>query len=217
VKLDAAFSTFIDKIALRALSEQRIGSAWGRLHQFLTAAYDLPATHVFIQGSYANKTAIRPCDGDGEYDVDIVVVFVPLGMSAEEAIEDLRAKLEVDGDLSKRLEKDEPGRPCVRLRYADDPEGFGFHIDVVPARPLEPFPPSVFDYPKTSPPQDVPMRGREKWRGTAPLEYTQFCLDRGERVRTTVRELKRWRDVHEAQIKSIVLQVLVADHHPAGR
>lgn len=216
MKLEAAFSTFIDNIALRTLSEQRIGSAWGRLHEFLTNAYGLPVTHVFIQGSYANGTAIRPCDDDGEYDVDIVAVFVPAGMSAEDAITDLRDKLEADGDLTKRLEKDEPGRPCVRLRYADDPEGFGFHIDVVPARALEQFPPAAFSYPKINPPQEVPTRGREQWRGTAPLEFTKYCLDRGERVRRTVRELKRWRDVHDAEVKSIVLQVLSAEHHPQG-
>jgi predicted nucleotidyltransferase len=213
MKLDAAFDTFFDTIALRALSEERIGRAWGRLHEFLVGAYNLPIEAVFIQGSYANGTAIRPEDGDGEYDIDIVVVCIAPGVSAADAIADLRQKLANDGDLSKRLEADEDGRPCVRLRYAKDPEGFGFHIDVVPSRALLPFPPADFSYPKWQAPLEVPMRKREQWRDTAPLEYTTYCLDRGEHVRRTVRELKRWRDVHDAEIKSIVLQVLIAENH----
>lgn len=214
MKLESSFNDFFEKIALRSLSEERIGRAWGRLHDFLTAAYGIPARAVFIQGSYANGTAIRPDDSDGEYDVDIVVVFVRPGVSADDAVSDLRTRLANDGDLSKRLEPDEPGRPCVRLRYAADPEGFGFHIDVVPARALLAFPPIDFNYPKFQPPLEVPMRKREQWRGSAPLEYTQYCLDKGESVRRTVRELKRWRDVHDAEIKSIVLQVLIAENHP---
>jgi hypothetical protein len=212
--LDAAFNDFYAAIELRPLSEQRIGSAWQRLHSFLTGAYGVPDSHVFIQGSYANDTAIRPCDKDGEYDVDIVVVGIAPGISAADAISDLRLKLEGDGDLTKRLEADKNGRPCVRLRYADDPEGFGFHIDVVPARPLTPYPPQQILWPARQAPMEVPMRGREQWRDTAPLEYTKWCQDAGEALRRTVRELKRWRDVHDAQIKSIVLQVLIGAHHP---
>jgi len=215
MNLPHAFNAFYEKIELGALSQDRILSAWGRLHEFLVGSYRLPATHVFIQGSYANGTAVRPEDDNGEYDVDIVVVCADLGTSADAAVADLRSRLERSSDLSARLEKDKRGRPCVRLRYADDPEGFGFHIDIVPSQALLPFP-GPFDYPKWNAPLAVPMRGREQWRNTAPLEYTQWCLDRGDRVRRTVRELKRWRDVHDAQIKSIVLQVLVGAHHPVG-
>jgi hypothetical protein len=213
--LDAAFNDFYAAIELRPLSEQRIGSAWQRLHAFLTSTYGLTDSHVFIQGSYANDTAVRPCDSDGEYDVDIVVVAIGPGMSAAEAINDLRARLEADGDLTKRLETDKDGRPCVRLRYADDPdEGFGFHIDVVPSRALTVFPPQQIVWPVEPAPLEVPMRGREQWRGTAPLHYTRWCQGAGEAVRRTVRQLKRWREVHDAQVKSIVLQVLIAANHP---
>lgn len=215
MKLDSAFNTFYNKIELRSLSEQRIGGAWGRLHTFLTAAYNLPDREVFLQGSYANDTAIRPCDADGEYDIDIVVVGVQNGTSAAQAIGELRHKLEADADLAKRLRPDEPGRPCVTLQYAPDDDGSGFHIDIVPAERLLPLAPVAygFPYPVASPALQVPMRKREQWRGTAPLEYTQYCLDKGELVRRTVRELKRWRDVHDVEIKSIVLQVLIAEHH----
>jgi Second Messenger Oligonucleotide or Dinucleotide Synthetase domain len=198
VNLQDAFDTFYDKIELRALSEERIGSAWRRLHDHLTQAYSLPDRDVFIQGSYANDTAIRPADADGEYDLDIVAVCVDPTTSAEDAVAGLREVLAQDADLAKRLIPDESGRPCVRLEYAKESEGFGFHVDVVPAR-----------LGQEAAPLDVPMRGYEDWHGTAPLEYTQWCLDQGEPFRRTVRELKRWCDVHDSSIKSIVLQVLI--------
>jgi predicted nucleotidyltransferase len=214
MKLEAAFNTFYDKIELPALSEQRICSAWARLHELLTSAYGLPDTEVFLQGSYANDTAVRPCDEDGELDIDLVAVCVPAGTSAAEAISDLREKLAADKDLSERLVEDEPGRPCVRLEYAKAPDGSGFHVDVVPAERLTTLPVGDrFPWPVSDPPLQVPMRKREQWRGTAPSEYTQYCQDKGEAVRRTVRELKRWRDVHDVDIKSIVLQVLIAEHH----
>ena len=204
MELQGAFNSFYDKIELRALSEERIGRAWARLHDYLTTAYGLPAERVFIQGSYANETAIRPADSDGEYDLDIIAVCVDSSTSAADAIVELRRVLEQDSDLADRLEPDEPGRPCVRLRYAPEPEGFGFHVDIAPAR-----------LGQSDAPLDVPMRGREDWSATAPLQYTRWCLDQGEPFRRTVRELKRWRDVHDAAVKSIVLQVLIGYCLPA--
>jgi hypothetical protein len=220
MKLDSAFNEFFDKIQLRALSEERIQSAWSHLHGYLTRAYGLPDAAVFLQGSYANDTAIRPADEDGEYDVDIVCVCAGDRVGPDAALAQLRDVLARDPYAKDQLEPDKPGRPCVRLRYAPEPEGFGFHVDIVPARQLAArlvpvdWPTSQVVWPVERPPLEVPMRGLESWRGTAPLEYTQYCFDKGEHVRRTVRELKRWRDEHEAEIKSIVLQVLIAEHHP---
>lgn len=198
MELQDAFNSFYEKIEFRALSEERIGRAWGRLHTYLAEAYGLSAEQVFIQGSYANETAIRPAEPDGEYDLDIIAICVDVSTASADAIAELRAVLERDSDLAERLEADEPGRPCVRLGYAPEPEGFGFHVDIAPARTGH-----------SDAPLDVPMRGREDWSGTAPLEYTQWCLSQGDPFRRTVRELKRWRDVHDAAVNSIVLQVLI--------
>ena len=110
----------------------------------------------------------------------------------------------------------------MTLRYARENEGFGFHVDVVPAKALVgrlvpvDWPTVKVPWPVDRAPLEVPMRKREQWRGTAPLEYTQFCFDAGADVRRTVRELKRWRDEHEIEIKSIVLQVLIATAHPGN-
>ncbi len=200
-----AFNTFFERVELDAFAEDRIASAWRRLQPYLADAYGVPLGHVFVQGSTANGTAIKPEDADDEIDLDIVVHGVTAQTSAVDAIRYLRDVLSADGDLGGRLEADAPGRPCVRLRYARDPAGAGFHIDITPARTGQ-----------GDGPLDVPMRGREDWKGTAPAEYARWCHDRGERFRRTVRMLKRWRDHSDAEIKSIVLQVLVARHMPAS-
>lgn len=202
MRLEGAFNDFHDAISLSPLSEDRINSAWGRLHTFLTDKYRLRDEFVYIQGSYANDTAVKPADEDGEYDLDIVCLCVPPGTTAEAAIDNLTAVLSQDADLEARIERNATGRPCVRLRYADDPEGFGFHVDVVPARGTDPT--GVIE---------VPMRGREGWRESSPYAYTLWCQQQPELFRRVVRMLKRWRDVHgDGSIASIVLQVLTATH-----
>jgi hypothetical protein len=201
--IPAAFQTFFERIELDAFAEDRIASAWERLRPYLAAAYGIPASAVFVQGSTANGTAIRPEDEDDEIDLDIIVNGVGAHTAAAQAIRDMRQVLSRDGDLKQRLEDDAPGRPCVRLRYAPDRAGKGFHIDITPARTGQ-----------SDGPLDVPMRGREDWKATAPAEYTQWCYDQGEPFRRTVRMLKRWRDHNDAEIKSIVLQVLIARHMP---
>jgi predicted nucleotidyltransferase len=202
MRLPEAFAQFHDRIALSPLSEERINRAWGRLHGYLVEKFDLADVFVYIQGSYANDTAVKPADAEGEYDLDIVSVHVVAGTSAEDAIEGLTAALAEDADLSKRIEPNESGRPCVRLKYADDPEGFGFHVDVVPARGQDP-----------TATIEVPMRGQEGWRDSAPYSYTHWCQGQPELFPRTVRFLKRWRNEHgEGSVPSIVLQVLIAGH-----
>jgi predicted nucleotidyltransferase len=199
MRLPEAFVDFHDAIELSPLSEERINTAWGRLHSYLCDAFGLPVHYVYIQGSYANDTAVKPADEDGEYDLDIVCLS-GAGTPAE-AIHKLTEVLGLDGDLAERIEPNESGRPCVRLRYADDPEGFGFHVDIVPAKGADPA--NVIE---------VPMRGHEGWRDSAPYLYTQWCQQQGEQFLRVIRFLKRWRDVHgDGSIASIVLQVLAAN------
>lgn len=205
MRLPDAFEEFHERIQLAALSVDRINSAWGRLHTYLTEKYVLPDAAVLIQGSYANGTAVKPASTDGEYDLDIVAVCVEESTGAEDAIRTLTEVLGEDADLAKRLGANKSGRPCVRLRYAPEDEGFGFHVDITPARDGQ-----------QGAPLDVPMRGYEDWRATDPLGYTRWCLEiQPEQFRRNVRFLKRWRDEHhDGSVASIVLQVLVARHTP---
>lgn len=206
MRLEGACADFHDCIALSTLSEERINSAWGRLHALLTEKYRLADQWVYIQGSYANDTAVKPAEEDGEYDLDIVCICAAADASAADAIDDLTATLSTDADLKARIEPNETGRPCVRLRYADDPEGFGFHVDIVPARGTDPT--AVIE---------VPMRGGEGWRNSNPYAYTLWCQQQPETFQRVVRFLKRWRDEHsDGSIASITLQVLTAAHLDAA-
>jgi Second Messenger Oligonucleotide or Dinucleotide Synthetase domain len=200
-RLNNAFEQFHDSIQLSTLSEGRINSAWGRLHDYLHEKYGGASQDVFIQGSYANDTAVKPADENGEYDLDIVCVYGEPDTAAT-AIERLTAVLSEDADLRARLDPNESGRPCVRLRYADDRDGFGFHVDIVPARGIDP-----------QDVVDVPMRGQEGWRQSAPFRYTRWCQQQSVMFLRVVRFLKRWRGVHgDGSIASIILQVLIAEH-----
>jgi hypothetical protein len=200
-RLNNAFEQFHDSIQLSTLSEGRINSAWGRLHGYLHEKFGGVSQDVFIQGSYANDTAVKPAGPKGEYDLDIVCLYGEPDTAAV-AIERLTAVLSEDADLKARLDPNKSGRPCVRLRYADDRDGFGFHVDIVPARGVDPQ--GVID---------VPMRGQEGWRQSAPFRYTRWCQQQSAMFLRVVRFLKRWRGVHgDGSIASIILQVLIAEH-----
>ncbi|MGY1692305.1 SMODS domain-containing nucleotidyltransferase [Geodermatophilus sp. SYSU D01105] len=196
------FAGFIDNISLRERQVERIQSATTALGAYLREAFDLNASAVFLQGSYANGTAIKPSEG-GEYDVDVVVVSAAEENSATSALRALEDTLASHGRYKDRIEA---RTPCVRLKYADDAIG-GFHVDVVPVRP----------HADDGAPFEVPRRG-EGWHGTAPQEFTRWCAAQGDAFARTVKTLKHWRSRQQdrAAIKSILLQVLVSRHMPVG-
>lgn len=195
------FAKFIENISLGDRQIERIESAAGALDTYLRQEYELESPEdVFVQGSYANHTAIRP-SSDGEYDVDIVAVCAGQDESANDAVDTLFDTLAANGRYKDKLVRK---NPCVRIEYADDEIG-QFHVDVVPVRAG-----LAGDAPLEAPRRD------KGWHGTAPREFTQWCLDQGGLFERTVKALKHWRNEQQdrAAIKSIVLQVLVQDHMP---
>lgn len=196
------FKRFHEKIVLGKTQENRIDSAWGTLVPKLIEHYGLADGQVFLQGSYPNGTAIKPDPEKegGEYDVDLVCVSASSSATPDEALKELESALKEMG-YGDQFDRNAT-RPCVRLHYAEDPSGAGFHVDVIPARASSPAP------------LEVPLPALGEWHGTDPARYTQWCQDRGEAFARTVQMLKRWRDHHQsarAAIKSIVLQVTVAN------
>jgi len=144
---------------------------------------------------------VEPVDG-GEYDIDLAAICASRLDSPNKALGDLEKAFRGDGRFASRVKLK---KPCIRLEYAPDDVG-KFHVDVVPTRW------SVMH----RSPLEVPRRN-EDWHGTAPAEYTQWCLAQGEQYARTVKALKRWRDDQQSvrtAIKSIVLQVLVSEHMP---
>ena len=195
------FDQFIENISLGNPQVPRMNSAARTITDFLVSSYGIHEQDVFLQGSYANGTAIEPVHG-GEYDVDLVAICATPAHSAEEALDDLEARFRSDGRFRDRVT---PKKPCIRLEYAEDDVG-EFHVDVVPVRLSG----------LLVPPLESPRRGTG-WRATAPAEYTQWCHEQGVLYLRTAKMLKRWRSDHQATrtaIKSIVLQVLIAEYMP---
>jgi predicted nucleotidyltransferase len=200
IDLSANFERFLANISLGAPQVPRMNRAWETVASFLADSYGIDPRDVFLQGSYANGTAIEPVEG-GEYDIDVVAICAGIDVTADDALDDLEQRLRADGRYKDRVR---PKQPCVRLEYAEDDVG-SFHVDVVPARV------GFHDGPLDAP------RREKGWKATAPAEYTAWCQDQGDLFMRTVKMLKRWRGEHQpvrGAIKSIVLQVLIADAMP---
>lgn len=198
-----SFAKFYDKIILGDKQVERIESAVGSLRTVLGSAFDVDEDDredwLFEQGSYANQTAVKPADEDGEYDIDLVAMSAEPGDSPNDALDAVAEVLEANGNYEDKVERCDP---CVRLRYADDDIG-GFHVDVVPARESD-----------GEAPIEVPRRN-EDWHGSDPKKFTEWAGGQGDYFKTTVQMLKRWRDHNgdaRTNIKSIILQVLISEH-----
>jgi predicted nucleotidyltransferase len=199
--LNEQFDSFFSSIQLTATQRERIESAVQSLRNYLGAFFDLDENGVFVQGSYATDSAVKPSPSDenGEYDVDIVVVCSGPDDEPQGAKGKVVEALEFHGTYAGKIEPTPSSKPCVKLRYAEDSSKF--HVDIVPAKPGE-------VAPLESP------RG-ENWKETAPLEFVAWCARQGESFRRTVMMLKRWRDEQQEahrSIKSILFQVLIAQH-----
>lgn len=200
-----SFNRFITEIELGKKQTDRIDSAIGALTDFISDNYNVPKDQIFVQGSYANNTAIKPAPSqkDGEYDVDLVAMVASQESDANDALGELENELKTHEFYKDIIDDSSPTAPCVRLKYADDEVG-GFHVDLVPARECI----------AGSAPIEIPMRDNT-WRESAPKEYTQWCTDQGEDFARIVKIFKRWRDENQSvknTIKSIILQVLIANN-----
>jgi len=203
MELPDAFKDFNKKLELSTKAVDRIESAASTLRSRLQNSLDLEASDIFLQGSYENGTATPPADESGEYDVDLVAERDWTG-SPDEVLDELEAVLAEYDSYKQMLE---PKDACICLRYAPEKGVGGFHVDIIPARP------PGSDSGNSDSPLEVPRRGGE-WHETDPKGFTTWCKDQGEDFARTVKQLKRWRAVHQTEqktIKSIVLQVLIAD------
>lgn len=196
--LNDEFEDFYQKIQLGKTQADRIQSAVDALSGYLIKYYELSPTDYFVQGSFSTNTVVKPAPSkDGEYDVDLVIFSPEQDATPDDALEDLEAAIEANGNYKDKIEKDDPKIPCVRLRYADEDKA-KFHVDIVPAKANE------------DGTIDVPRRG-DGWETSNPAEYTEWVLSLGDRYQRTLMMLKRWRDESEAPIKSVVLQVITAN------
>jgi len=211
--LDRHFEKFHKLIALDQGRIDRIKSAHTRLRDNVEA--DGPLSKllkgVFLQGSYAQSTAIRPADHT-EFDVDVVLALDAserdfLGIASRRAPEvvidhvanRLRNCREYEGKVRRR------GR-CVRITYASE-----FHMDVVPAHAPDGGERGV----------DVPDATSASWIASHPKGYLEWGTTQNRetegRFTRIVKYLKWWRDNRlplSARPKSIVLQTLIGKRMP---
>ncbi len=161
-----AFRAFNTRISLDQARLRRIQSAHHALRNSAEndAALSKMLLGSFIQGSYAQGTAIRPPEG-GTFDVDVVLAF---NLSKEGWLDDeLRHPDAAIRWLARRVRgfPQTPGRVltrsrCVRIEYQGD-----FRMDVVIAHA-----PSGLDGTIL-----IPDRRREGWIKSRPRGLIDWC------------------------------------------
>lgn len=134
--------------------------------------------HIYIQGSFALGTAIKPIIGD-EYDVDVVCL---LQLTKKRVSQEQLKKLV--GDRLKEHNKYkqilEEKRRCWTLNYADSSK---FHLDILPAIPsfldildMETYRSSVFynEILITDKNKDNYCFISDNWQKSNPLDYAEW-------------------------------------------
>lgn len=109
--------------------------AWFRRSGSALEPFD---AHIFVQGSFALGTAIRPVNDDDEYDLDFSCKLrkgISRDMHSQQQLKtlvgsELQAYREARQIIKPLVEKNR----CWRLGYKDE---LAFHMDVVPGIPVE--------------------------------------------------------------------------------
>lgn len=104
IELAANFEVFLKSISLTETQVGRINSAYTTLSAYLQDKLNLQQDQIYLQGSYANGTAIKPLEG-GEYDVDVIVLSSKPEDSVDEAHARLRETLNNNGNYKHRIEQ----------------------------------------------------------------------------------------------------------------
>lgn len=123
------------------ISETRYDQAYQRYHS-LGRWLNRDASSIkqfepsmYVQGSFAFGTVIKPYTDTEEYDVDMVCELKQLSkhqITQERLKELLRVEIESYRQANNMLKPLDEGRRCWTLNYAD---GAQFHMDIVPALP----------------------------------------------------------------------------------
>lgn len=209
MRLEQSFEDFqSNTVSLDNTRLQRVQSAHNTVRTKLEAVEAIKALLVgmYLQGSYALHTAIRPCSDDSEYDVDLVLALNLLDENDRlyNGYQVLQWLADHLNSISLYKDKVEILTHCVRVKYASD--GQRFHLDILPAHRPETLSGSILippDWTESDP------RGFKDW-----LDGRK---KRCERVKHLVRLLKYWRNLQYSNgigPNSMVLTTLVGLHAP---
>jgi hypothetical protein len=95
---------------------------------------------IYVQGSFRLGTVVRPVKNDKEADYDIdLVCQMPIAKENTTA-KDLKHmvgdRLKENADYERILDRQE-GCRCWTLEYAEEEDGIGFHMDILPSVPMD--------------------------------------------------------------------------------
>jgi len=216
---EAQVRQFNDKIMLDSNRVERVEAAIRRFEEFCEKDPQLNAARagqVFLQGSVASKTVVRPLS-DGEFDVDAVYPFhlnaFPHGTTPAQIIDWFVSRLKESEFYQKNLT---PRDRCARINYAGD-----FHVDIIPAT-------ATLDRYK---PYAVPAKDLGSWIKNDPNGYVSWVQRIDARSQSTdssgvgrfvrcCRMMKRWRDAKLSTAEaptSLVLVTMLGKHDPSQK
>jgi len=210
---------FNQDIKLDTARIDRVVGAITRFQEFCKKDDELKAAmadNVFLQGSVATKTTVRPL-GDDEFDVDAVYPFNLAAFGAHaspvQILEWFKARLkQSDFYKNKLIARDR----CARIDYAGD-----FHVDIIPATKIMP----------EHQPYAVPAKDLGSWITNDPLGYVNWVKEIDGRASgidsdgvgrfvRSCRMMKRWRDatfLSASAPSSIVLVTMLGKHDPSKK
>jgi len=211
-ELRQAFERYLERITLDRTRTNRITSAYGALE--CAVSDDAPiqgiARGIYLQGSFAHGTCVRPTRG--AFDVDVVLALdanedgflgIPERRNPEELLRWLADRLRICTPATSSIMQ---RRRCIRIQYADE-----FHLDVVPAHCRKSLESALY----------VPDRRAQDWTESHPRGLSRWCERLESRTHgqftSVVKVFKRWRDLVFADgrgPRSIVLEALVGRFIP---
>lgn len=204
---EQSLNEYLNTITLTTTQDDRIQSALENILALMLSTF--PDAEVYAQGSYSTDTLVKPLTSAqgggtaGEYDIDIVVERSSWGRAVE-ALDALADTLEDNGTYS-RMPINRSRNSCVRIEYAADGGGVGFHVDLVPTK-------------NTGGSRSVPNREDDSWKPSDAKKFADWFNSRAQQdpgVRQISLIIKRLRDFNGLtdDIKSILVLTLVEQEY----
>lgn len=203
-KYDEALEDYYEAISLSQSQLDKIDSVSATMSAIMLTEY--PDSGIYAQGSFSTDTLVKPLtsvqsDGKpGEFDVDIVV---------EREWSGARNSLEDTANVLKNAGKDpdESKQKCVRVDYADEPSGVGFHVDIIPTR-----------LKGSGSGREVPVRRIDDWTDSDAKYFADWFnarCDEQPNLRKIAVILKRLRDLNgqTENLKSILVLTLAEKYY----
>jgi hypothetical protein len=202
-KYEEALKQYLAAITLTTSQAERIESTLENVIALMLTAF--PDAEVYAQGSYSTDTMAKPLThvqsggSPGEFDIDIVVER-EVWDGAVDALDAVATVIEEDS-VYGRMPIDKTKNTCIRIDYAADGGGVGFHIDLVPTK-------------LGGGARSVPHREDDIWKPSDAKQFADWFNGRAQDqsgIRSIAVILKRLRDLNGLtdNLRSILILTLV--------